>query len=171
MFGVDISSRMVDVARSKLGKDRVWVASAQSLPFKSASFDFLVACRVFSHVRRLAKALNELRRVAREGAILVVTDVHPSHRYKHTRVSGEWGEVTIHTIKHAPDKVTAIAASLGWTLVAEDVLTATSASWLPMEDERFQSIDRTGIRPVCYILVLRATGGSRASQVRGRSPP
>ena len=53
----------------------------QSLPFSDRAFDYVVSTHTVEHVQDLSKAMRELRRVAREGLIIVVPKQRP---YKYT---------------------------------------------------------------------------------------
>lgn len=52
-------------------------ASAESLPYPDASFDTVVTTHVLEHVRDIAGAIAELRRVARQRLIVVVPKERP----------------------------------------------------------------------------------------------
>jgi len=74
---VDISEQ----ALAKLGARGAQVALAQvtSLPFGDAAFDLVCALDIIEHVEDEDGALSELSRVARSGAVLLLsTPLHPS---------------------------------------------------------------------------------------------
>ena len=56
-------------------------ANIQGLPFKDDAFDYVVSTHTLEHVQDLPAAVAELRRVAREGLIVVVPKQRP---YKYT---------------------------------------------------------------------------------------
>jgi 2-polyprenyl-6-hydroxyphenyl methylase/3-demethylubiquinone-9 3-methyltransferase len=72
LIGVDLSRAMLAAAN---GVDRVQ-ASVRRLPFRSSSFDAVLAVEVFEHVepRSLDGVLAEARRVLRPGGRFVVVD-------------------------------------------------------------------------------------------------
>jgi ubiquinone/menaquinone biosynthesis C-methylase UbiE len=75
LMGVDTTSEMLDVARSRLAKSTpLTVGQAEQLPFESASFDWLVSASVFHHIRKPGEALREFRRVLKPSGHLVITD-------------------------------------------------------------------------------------------------
>lgn len=56
-------------------------ANIQQLPFKDRSFDYVVSTHTLEHVQDLPGAVAELRRVAKQGVIIVVPKQRP---YKYT---------------------------------------------------------------------------------------
>ncbi len=73
--GVDASSEMLELARSRLpanvSLDTCW---AEELPFDDGSFDTIVSCNMFHFIRRPVAALDEMFRVLRPGGTVVITD-------------------------------------------------------------------------------------------------
>jgi SAM-dependent methyltransferase len=89
VFGVDISSRMLDQLRQKqaalatqaapgsIGTLQVEVADMTALPFPDGRFQAVIAVHVFHLVSGWLRALDEALRVLRpDGALLVGQDVH-----------------------------------------------------------------------------------------------
>lgn len=75
LYGGDLSSAMLSVARERLGPSAGLVqAAGESLPVADATIDVLVSSSVFHFVRGPGKALSEARRVLRPGGRLVLTD-------------------------------------------------------------------------------------------------
>ncbi len=70
--GVDPSADAVAYCHER-GLDDVRQAGLESLPFDDGRFDLLFACDVLEHVADDVGALTELRRVASDGAHLIVT--------------------------------------------------------------------------------------------------
>lgn len=60
---------------------RYVACSVESLPFGDTSFDYVVSTHTLEHVQDLPRAMREIRRVAREGLIIVVPKQRP---YKYT---------------------------------------------------------------------------------------
>lgn len=67
VVAIDISPRMIEVARAKVPDERVaWrVADARSLPLKGGSCDRVLCCSVWPHVEDREAVAGELRRVLR----------------------------------------------------------------------------------------------------------
>ena len=77
--GVDVSERMVELARARLptSANRLVVAPAEGLPFADASFQAAVATGVLEYVRDLRAALDEIARVLAPGGLLVGSIPNP----------------------------------------------------------------------------------------------
>ena len=75
LYGGDLSSAMLAVARDRLGRSAGLVqAASEALPLADASIDVLVSSSTFHFVREPGKALSEMRRVLRPGGRLVLID-------------------------------------------------------------------------------------------------
>lgn len=71
--GVDVSEEAVRLARQRLGPEcELRTASAEALPFPSASFDLVVCWGVFDLTEQ-SRALTEMLRVLRVGGRLLLT--------------------------------------------------------------------------------------------------
>lgn len=77
-YGVDISRHMLDRAEERLVRfgDRVqlYVADAQRLPFKDASFDGVFCSGSLHHIPELYTAVGEMLRVLRPGRKIVIME-------------------------------------------------------------------------------------------------
>lgn len=84
VVAVDLSARMIEVARAKVADRRVaWhVACAQRLPLEAGSCDRVVCCSVWPHFDDPVVAGAELARVLRAGGHL-----HVWHLISRTRVN------------------------------------------------------------------------------------
>jgi ubiquinone/menaquinone biosynthesis C-methylase UbiE len=77
--GCDFSTAALEAAASKtaaaqtLSVPAFAQGDAQSLPFAGNSFDLIVSCETIEHLPRVQCALNEMHRVARPGARLLLT--------------------------------------------------------------------------------------------------
>ncbi|MCJ7557488.1 MAG: methyltransferase domain-containing protein [Gammaproteobacteria bacterium] len=67
VIGVDFSSKMVEVAKSKFPGITFQQADAEQLPFETASFDAVVANFVVHHLARPETVFREVNRVLRPG--------------------------------------------------------------------------------------------------------
>lgn len=70
-----------DQLKQEKSQVRYIEANIEALPFKDRSFDFVVTTHTLEHVQDIAKAVSELRRVAKEGLVVVVPKQRP---YKYT---------------------------------------------------------------------------------------
>jgi ubiquinone/menaquinone biosynthesis C-methylase UbiE len=75
LLGVDPSHEMLGVARSRLPNALpLMAARAEGLPFRDASFDWVVSTSVFHYLREPRAALAQFHRVLKPAGILVITD-------------------------------------------------------------------------------------------------
>ena len=86
VLGVDTDSNSIAAATRALG-NKFLSCSAESLPFRDGSFDKVLCTEVLYYLPDDAKAIQEICRVARPGATVVVTAVSPDGllgaRFKH----------------------------------------------------------------------------------------
>jgi len=76
--GVDFSAAMLRVAQTKAAvRGRLVRADGNNLPFPASTFDFVVCSFALGHIRDLAGLARELGRVARSGADVLMSDLHP----------------------------------------------------------------------------------------------
>ncbi|HEY9130286.1 MAG TPA: class I SAM-dependent methyltransferase [Dyella sp.] len=82
--GVDLAPAMLERAAAELaswqGRAAVELKQGQlpQLPLPDAAVDLTICGLVIGHVRQLAPALAELRRVTRPGGSILISDVHPT---------------------------------------------------------------------------------------------
>jgi len=75
LAGLDPVEEMLTVARDKLsGREDLRVGYADSLPWRSGSFDVVVSCNMFHYITHPVEALQEMARTVRPGGSLVLTD-------------------------------------------------------------------------------------------------
>lgn len=75
LAGLDPVPEMLAVARDKLnGNEDFRIGYADSLPWKSGSFDLVVSCNMFHYITHPVEALREMARVVRHGGSVVLTD-------------------------------------------------------------------------------------------------
>lgn len=73
--GLDLSRKMLDVARGKLNEQTALsIGEAQQLPFRSASFDVVVSCSSLHFWREPKGCIREIARVLKPTGRLVITD-------------------------------------------------------------------------------------------------
>ena len=78
LTGVDTSARMLALAAGKVGNDcDLQLGSCAALPFADAAFDVVLCSFVISYLEDLSSVMRELCRVARPGATILITDMHP----------------------------------------------------------------------------------------------
>lgn len=75
LAGVDLSQRMLVVARRTLGARAILVAgNAARLPFRSGSFDAALSVSALHYWRDPASTIREIRRALRPGGRIAITD-------------------------------------------------------------------------------------------------
>lgn len=77
VFGVDPTWNQIRVARERGGGASYARATADELPFATASFDAVVACLVFEHIDAVDEAIAEVARVVRPGGRFCFFLNHP----------------------------------------------------------------------------------------------
>ncbi|HET6953087.1 MAG TPA: class I SAM-dependent methyltransferase [Acidimicrobiales bacterium] len=77
VVGIDASAAQTAEAARRGGGPAYGRAAAGALPFRSGSFDAVVACLVLEHVADLDGALDEVARVLRPGGRFVLFVNHP----------------------------------------------------------------------------------------------
>jgi SAM-dependent methyltransferase len=108
--GVDPSADAVEFCRRR-GIENVQCAGLEALPFESGQFDLLLACDVLEHVLDDLGALAELRRVASDGAHLVITV--PAYQWMWTEHDVQLHHVRRYTHRILRDRV----LRSGWDVV------------------------------------------------------
>jgi len=107
VIGVDASPEMILRARAKPSlRGRLVMADTCTLPLRSQSSDVMVCSFTIGHVFNIGALASELARVARPGADVFVTDMHPAARAQGWRCAFRWADrtVEIETFLHAvPD--------------------------------------------------------------------
>lgn len=78
VVGIDASESMINEARARVSETHLpleyHVAEAYQLPFAENTFDGCQASRIFEHLDEPGRALDEMVRVAKPGAPIVVAD-------------------------------------------------------------------------------------------------
>lgn len=74
LCGIDVSAEAIEIARETLPEAELRVAPLERLPFEDGEFDVAVSLDVLQHVHetQVDASLRELRRVLREGGVLLV---------------------------------------------------------------------------------------------------
>ncbi|MGA2090581.1 MAG: class I SAM-dependent methyltransferase [Endomicrobiales bacterium] len=94
--GLDFSPRMLEKAREKYGSRFSYVrASADDMPFPTATFDVVVSLNVFPHFSHKLQALKESWRVLKDGGKLIIAHtgsirhIHAHHKKIGGPVAGD----------------------------------------------------------------------------------
>lgn len=114
VLAVDISPRMIEVARAKVHDGRVtWhVGTAESLPVDDASVDRIVCFSVWPHLVDHQTTLAEFARVLRPGGFLHIW--HLISRQKVNEIHGSAGEAVRGDHLHPASDTAATLATAGY---------------------------------------------------------
>jgi ubiquinone/menaquinone biosynthesis C-methylase UbiE len=74
--GIELDSLSIEVAKKKYPAIEFHNGSLEELPFGDESFDTIIMADVFEHVHNRQKVLDELFRVMRAGAYVIITTPH-----------------------------------------------------------------------------------------------
>jgi ubiquinone/menaquinone biosynthesis C-methylase UbiE len=155
-IGIDLSQAMLSIAEQRpILAGRLQQGDVRDLPFASSSFDAAIAARVFSHVKELDIALAEVARVLSPGGTLIYTDIDGAHKYDSTRIKTPIGDFHIEVNKRGIREVIKKIEDSGLFEVKYiKQLSAINVGWLPPASS-LRSIDRTGTKPVSFIMLLQ----------------
>ena len=70
VYGIDISPKMIEIAKANTREVDFRVGSAYRLPYKSKYFDIVVSSYVVEHFEKLDAAFREVKRVLKKKAVL-----------------------------------------------------------------------------------------------------
>jgi malonyl-CoA O-methyltransferase len=123
-MGVDASAAMLEagIGRGTVRAGiRTIVGDVRKLPLRNATFEIAWCRLVIGHLPDCTPAYQELARVSRTGALVIVTDFHPeAHEAGHRRTFRESDTVReIEHYVHSIDVQVTAARAAGLTLVAE----------------------------------------------------
>jgi cytosine/adenosine deaminase-related metal-dependent hydrolase/ubiquinone/menaquinone biosynthesis C-methylase UbiE len=108
LVGIDCSNEMLSRARAKLGeRAQLYEGDCTALPVADASVDLLLSSFVLSYVQDLKAFARECGRVARAGATIVISDMHPE-----TAIKRKWKRV-FHR-HHQPIEIEAHSRSIDY---------------------------------------------------------
>jgi SAM-dependent methyltransferase len=145
VVGIDVSRRMLEVARGKSHpcRCRFIQADAQRLPFRTAVFDALVCVAAIPYIPDLGAALTEWCRVGRSDAALVFTTPAADGIAAHWLL-GQAAEAhglavpNPHAAVGSPDRIRAVVESFGLSLIRVERDTFPDL----LEDEPRTAFDR-----------------------------
>jgi cytosine/adenosine deaminase-related metal-dependent hydrolase/ubiquinone/menaquinone biosynthesis C-methylase UbiE len=169
LTGIDSSPEMVARARKKLGASAtILVGEAASLPLPSRSADVLLASFVASYVHDLPRFAAEVRRLARAGARIYLSDLHPTtasvcHWKRGFKIAG--AEIELATYLRFVDEVISCFEALGFeaVLLLEPPFGAPEQETLRLAGKMPAFYAAAG-RPAIYILQLKLSESRRRSR-------
>jgi cytosine/adenosine deaminase-related metal-dependent hydrolase/ubiquinone/menaquinone biosynthesis C-methylase UbiE len=160
LVGVDTSPEMLQRASAKLGaKSTLHLGSCAALPIQDSSVDLILSSFVLSYLDSLDTFARELYRVARPGANVFLTDMHPD-----TATSCNWKrsfkatdmEENIQVRSHSLQEITEAFHSCGFELLTRIEPGFDSQEKTTFEENgKLQSYEASANLPAIYILLLR----------------
>jgi malonyl-CoA O-methyltransferase len=94
--GIDLSAEMLRCAASKCQR-AAWLArgDALALPLRPKTMDLIMCSFILGHIHELSGLANELGRVARKGADVYMSGLHPEARARGWRCAFRHGSETV----------------------------------------------------------------------------
>jgi cytosine/adenosine deaminase-related metal-dependent hydrolase/ubiquinone/menaquinone biosynthesis C-methylase UbiE len=160
LIGVDTSPQMLHHASVKLGPAATLrLGSCVALPIQSAMVDLVLASFVLSYIESVEAFARELYRVARPGATVFITDMHPD-----TAITCNWkrsfqangSEEHLQTMGHTLQEITGIFQACGFELFTRIEPSFDSQEKTTfLQNGRLDSYESAANLPAIYILQLR----------------
>lgn len=75
--GIDISNKMIEIARKENSNVEFIVGGIEKLPYKNNEFDIVLSALVLEHVKNWSKILREVNRVLKKGGLFVFSIENP----------------------------------------------------------------------------------------------
>jgi len=79
IYGVDISEKMLGIARNKLKKTKLICYDAENISNKRLGFDIVFCFASFNYFQKPSRILEEVRKILRKDGILVLTVPNKYH--------------------------------------------------------------------------------------------
>jgi len=102
VYGVDVSKKMLEIAKKKFKKANFILADAENLPFEDESFDVVTALFLIVHVGDLKKTFEEAYRVLKNGGFFILSNIN---QRKPPKLKIYNDEVIIESFYHMPKHV------------------------------------------------------------------
>jgi len=77
VYGIDLSRKMIKIAKNEVKSVKLVIGSAYNLPYKSGCFDLVVAGLVADYFEDLDKAFREIYRVLKKSGIFIFSIKNP----------------------------------------------------------------------------------------------
>jgi len=154
VVGADLSAEMLMIQVRANPTASVVQARIEALPFHGSSFDYVLCTRVLSHIHTLMPALCEFARVTKPDSALLITDVHPEHRYSEMSIPTNAERVSIQTYKHSLPEIKKAVEASGFELLQFKEFRLDDLVWKP-PIENFENIYDEVERPIFYTCSLR----------------
>ena len=147
--GVDVDPSSISVATQMIGNKFV-IGSAEWLPFQDNSFDKILCSEVLEHIVDDNRAVSEIRRVAKPGAVIVLTVPSPE---------GLFG-ARIKSICHGHDDIHGPEAHQRDGYTRSELRTLLESNGILIDNMRFTMVAMTELLMGATKLAYLATSGN-----------
>lgn len=98
VYGIDISSEMIKLARERVPCAHLARGSFDNLPYPENHFDFIFSRYALQHSHNLEGTFKEAHRVLRQGGDLVFLVTHPMRHYFEKQTKDYWVQEEIASV-------------------------------------------------------------------------
>jgi cytosine/adenosine deaminase-related metal-dependent hydrolase/ubiquinone/menaquinone biosynthesis C-methylase UbiE len=164
LVGVDTSPEMLQRASAKLGtRSTLHLGTCAALPIQNATADLILASFLLSYLESVDTFARELHRIARPGANVFLTDMHPdtamSRNWKRSFKANEMEE-NIQFRNHSLQQITDAFHACGFELLTLIEPSFDSHEKTTFEENgKLESYEASANLPAIYILHLRKRSG------------
>jgi len=142
-YGLDISREMLVRARDRVGKQAnvsLIRASADAIPFRDGSVDYVVAHTTLHHLNEVRPACTEIARILRPGGVAHIVDIVSRG------VTGKWPVVSVYVM--AIVQALSVVAGHGVSCGLECLRISTHPKWI--EHQRAEVfLDHRLVEEIC----------------------
>ena len=104
VYGVDVSEKMLEIAKKKFKTANLVLADSEKLPFEYESFDVVTGLFLIVHIGDLRKTFDEAYRVLKKGGVFILSNIN---QRKPPKLKIYNDEVIIESFYHMPKHVIA----------------------------------------------------------------
>lgn len=98
VYGIDISSEMLKLARERVPQAQLDQSSFENLPYEKGYFDFVFSRYAIQHSHNVEGVLKETHRVLKSGGDLVFLVTHPMRHYFEKKTKDYWVQEDIPSV-------------------------------------------------------------------------
>ena len=98
VYGVDISSEMIKLAKERAPKAFLSIGSFEKLPYPDNHFDFVFSRYAIQHSHKTEEVFREIHRILKKNGVLVFLVTHPIRHYFEKKVKDYWAVEDISSV-------------------------------------------------------------------------
>lgn len=102
VYGVDVSKKMLEIAKKKFKNAHFLLADSEKLPFEDESFDVITGLFLIVHLGDLKKTFDEAYRVLKKSGIFILSNIN---QRKPPKLKIGKAELVIDSFYHMPRHV------------------------------------------------------------------